>query len=70
MGGNYKGVANTVEASAGFSFDKERNRFLVKVQQIFYELSIDEPKMPSSFLPKNLIIRKNLAKTSHYMFLL
>ncbi|WP_390601110.1 thiol-activated cytolysin family protein [Bacteroides sp. f07] len=62
MGGNYKGVANTVEASAGFSFDKERNRFLVKVQQIFYELSIDEPKMPSSFFAKEFDYKKELGK--------
>ena len=52
MGGNYKGVANSVEASAGFSFDKEKNRFLVKVQQVFYELSIDLPKNPSDFFAK------------------
>lgn len=62
MGGNYKGVANTVEASAGFSFDKERNRFLVKVQQIFYELSIDEPKMPSSFFAKEFDYKKELGE--------
>lgn len=52
MGGNYKGAANTVEASTGFNFDKEMNRFLVKVQQIFYELSIDAPQKPSDFFNK------------------
>lgn len=52
MGGNYKGAANSVEASTGFSFDKEKNRFLVKVQQVFYELSIDLPKSPSDFFAK------------------
>ena len=58
MGGNYKGVANTVEASAGFSFDKEKNRFLVKVQQVFYELSIDLPKNPSDFFAKEFDYKK------------
>lgn len=52
MGGNYKGAVNAVEASAGFSFDKEKNRFLVKVQQVFYELSIDAPKQASDFFIK------------------
>lgn len=58
MGGNYKGAANTVEASAGFSFDKEKNRFLVKVQQVFYELSIDLPKKPSDLFAKEFDYKK------------
>ena len=62
MGGNYKGAANTVEASAGFSFDKEKNRFLVKVQQVFYELSIDLPKNPSDFFAKEFDYKKEFGK--------
>ena len=58
MGVNYKGAANNVEASTGFSFDKEKNRFLVKVQQVFYELSIDLPKKPSDLFAKEFDYKK------------
>ena len=58
MGGNYKGAANNVEASTGFSFDKEKNRFLVKVQQVFYEVSIDLPKKPSDLFAKEFDYKK------------
>ncbi|MEY8685511.1 thiol-activated cytolysin family protein [Bacteroides sp. AN502(2024)] len=58
MGGNYKGAFNTVESSAGFSFDREKNRFLVKVQQVFYELSVDEPQNAASFFAKEFDYKK------------
>ncbi len=60
MGGNYKGAANSVEASAGFSFDKEKNRFLVKVQQVFFELSVDLPKKASEVFAKEFDYQKEL----------
>ncbi|MDO4691413.1 MAG: thiol-activated cytolysin family protein [Porphyromonadaceae bacterium] len=49
LGANYNGTSVTVKASAGFNYDTERKRYLVKVQQVFYTLDIDPPAQPSDF---------------------
>lgn len=47
LGGNYNGTVTKVGASAGFNYDNEKKRFLVKIQQVFYTVDLDIPQQPS-----------------------
>ncbi|ADV44661.1 thiol-activated cytolysin family protein [Bacteroides helcogenes] len=49
LGANYTGTVGSVKASGLFSFKKEKNHFLVKIQQVFYTIDIDLPSKPSDF---------------------
>ncbi|WP_052080426.1 thiol-activated cytolysin family protein [Porphyromonas macacae] len=49
LGANYNGTTATVKASAGFNYDTNKKKYIVKVQQVFYTLDIDPPAQPSDF---------------------
>lgn len=49
LGANYNGTSTNVKASAGFTYDKQKTRFLVKIQQVFYTMDVDIPEQPSDF---------------------
>ena len=53
MGGGYNGTATQVNASAGFKYDREKTRFLVKIQQVFYTVDLDIPAKPSDFFSQD-----------------
>ncbi|GIZ14004.1 thiol-activated cytolysin family protein [Capnocytophaga catalasegens] len=53
MGGSYNGTATKVNASAGFSYSREKTRFLVKIQQVYYTVDLDIPTNPSEFFAEN-----------------
>lgn len=49
LGANYSGTSTSVKASTGFSYDNQKTRFLVKIQQVFYTIDVDMPEKPSDF---------------------
>ncbi|GET46159.1 thiol-activated cytolysin family protein [Capnocytophaga felis] len=53
LGGSYNGTAAKVSASAGFNYDKEKTRFLVKIQQVFYTVDLDIPSKASDFFSED-----------------
>ncbi|MDO5105864.1 thiol-activated cytolysin family protein [Capnocytophaga sp.] len=53
LGANYNGTVTKVGASAGFSYDNEKKRFLVKIQQVFYTVDLDLPQQPSDLFSDN-----------------
>lgn len=63
LGGNYKGTANTVEASAGFDYKKDLNRFIVKVEQVFYDITLDEPEKVSDFFKEEFNYKEKFGDT-------
>ena len=50
MGFNYTGAGASAKANGMFDYKKERNRFLVKIQQVFYTIDVDKPRTPADFI--------------------
>lgn len=50
MGFNYSGAGGSAKANGMFDYKKERNRFLVKIQQVFYTIDVDKPRTPADFI--------------------
>ncbi|MDO4781659.1 MAG: thiol-activated cytolysin family protein [Capnocytophaga felis] len=57
LGGSYNGTATQVSASTGFKYDKEKTRFLVKIQQVFYTVDLDIPAKASDFFSEDFDYR-------------
>ena len=57
LGASYSGAVNTVKGSTNFKYDKEKTRYIVKIEQVFYTVDIDLPKKASDFFNDNFDYR-------------
>lgn len=62
LGANYKGTTASVEGSAKFDYENEYNRFIVKVEQVFFDLSLDEPANVSDFFKSEFDYKSKFGK--------
>lgn len=53
LGANYEGAINKVKGSVGFKYDTEKTRYIVKIEQVFYTIDVDQPEKPSDFFSDN-----------------
>ncbi|MDO4881027.1 MAG: thiol-activated cytolysin family protein [Capnocytophaga sp.] len=47
LGASYTGAVNTVKGSTNFKYDKEKTRYIVKIEQVFYTVDVDLPEKAS-----------------------
>ncbi len=50
LGINYNGVGNSFKGNGLFEYKNDRNRYLVKIQQVFYTIDVDRPRTPADFI--------------------
>lgn len=62
LGANYKGTTTTVDGSAKFDYEGENNRFIVKVEQVYFDLSLDEPTSVSDFFKSEFDYQSKFGK--------
>ena len=49
LGASYNGAINTVKGSVNFSYEKQKTRYIVKIEQEFYTVDLDIPQKASDF---------------------
>lgn len=50
LGINYSGTGTSFKGNGLFEYKDEKNRFLVKIQQVFYTIDVDRPRTPADFI--------------------
>ncbi len=53
LGASYSGAVNTIKGNVGFDYKKERTRYIVKIEQVFYTVDVDTPQNASDFFSKD-----------------
>ena len=53
LGASYNGAVNTVKGSVKFDYEKQKTRYIVKIEQEFYTLDLDLPQKASDFFSDN-----------------
>ncbi|GJQ06848.1 hypothetical protein CAPN010_10060 [Capnocytophaga cynodegmi] len=61
LGAGYNGTSTSVKGNFSFNKEDKLNRFVVKIQQVFYTLDIDLPQQASDFFPENFDYSQYLA---------
>ena len=49
LGASYNGAVNTVKGSVNFNYEKQKTRYIVKIEQEFYTVDVDIPQKASDF---------------------
>ncbi len=49
LGASYNGAVNTVKGSVNFNYEKQKTRYIVKIEQEFYTVDLDLPQKASDF---------------------
>jgi hemolysin len=60
LGANYEGTINKAKGSVKFDYEKKTKFYLVKVQQVYYTVDIDQPKQPAELFLKDFDYKKEL----------
>jgi len=50
LGINYSGAGNSFKGKGLFEYKDDKNRYLVKIQQVFYTIDVDRPRTPADFI--------------------